>query len=43
METDGEEKERSRKDTAVFPTGGGEDKIPENMEALYSSMRSWGT
>ena len=27
----------------VLPTGGGEAKKSENMEALYSSVRSWGT
>ena len=27
----------------VFPTDGGEAANPENMEALYSSVRSWGT
>ena len=27
----------------VFPTGGGEATNPENMEALYASIRSWGT
>ena len=27
----------------VLPTGGGEATNPENMEALYASVRSWGT
>ena len=27
----------------VFPPGGGEAINPENIEALYSSVRSWGT
>ena len=27
----------------VFLTGGGEATNPENMEALYASVRSWGT
>ena len=26
----------------VLPTGRGESKNPENMEALYSSVWSWG-
>ena len=27
----------------VFLTGGGETTNPEKMEALYASVRSWGT
>ena len=27
----------------VFPTGGGEATKSENTEALYASVRSWGT
>ena len=43
MDTDGEEKERRRKYTVVFPTGGCEAKNSENMEDLYASVHSWGT
>ena len=25
----------------LFPTGGGEATNPENVEALYASVRSW--
>ena len=32
-----------RKEKLVFPKSGGEAKKPENMEALYASVRSWGT
>ena len=42
MDTDGEEKERSIKDKVVLPTGRGEATNPENMEALYVSVKSWG-
>ena len=43
MDTDGEEKERRRKDKGLLPTGGAEATNLENMEALYTSLRSWGT
>ena len=42
-ETDRKEKESRQKYTAIFPTGGGEATIPENMEALYASSQQWGT
>ena len=42
-DTVGEENDRRRKEKVVFPTGGGEAKNPENMEALYASVRSWCT
>ena len=31
------------KDKVVFMTGGVDATNPENMEALYESVRSWGT
>ena len=43
VDTDREEKGRRRKERVAFPTGGGEAIEPENMEALYASIRSWGT
>ena len=43
VDTDREGKERRRKEKVVLPTGGGEATNPENMEALYASVRSWGT
>ena len=43
VDADGEENERRRKEKVVFPTGGGEATKPEKMEALYASVRSWGT
>ena len=42
MDTDGEEKNRKRKDKVVLPTGGGEATNPESMESLYESVRSLG-
>ena len=42
MDTDREEMERRRKENLAFPTVGGESTNPENMEALYASVRSWG-
>ena len=42
-DTDGEEKEKRRKDKVVFQTDGGESTNPESMEALYASLQSWGT
>ena len=41
MDTVGEE--NGRKEKVVFSTDGGESKTPENMEALYASVQSWGT
>ena len=38
----GEVNDRRIKDKVVFPTGGGEATNPENIEALYASVRSWG-
>ena len=32
-----------RGEKVVLLTGGGEATNPENMEALYESVRSWGT
>ena len=43
VDTVGEENKRRRKDKVIFLTGGGEATNPENMEALYASVRSWGT
>ena len=43
MDIYGEERERRKKDKIVSPTGGGEAKTLENIEALYASVRSWGT
>ena len=43
VDTDGEEKESRRKDTVIFLTGGGEATNPDNIEALYAFVRSWGT
>ena len=43
VDTDRRDKERIRKEKAVFPTGGYEAKNPEKMEALYAYVRSWGT
>ena len=43
VDTDREENERRRKYKLVFPIGGGESTNPENMEALYESVRPWGT
>ena len=43
MDTDRDEKERITNEKLVFPTGGGEAKNLVNMEALYASVRSWGT
>ena len=42
MDTDGELKERKIKYIMVLPIGGGEDTNPENMEDLYTWVRSWG-
>ena len=42
LNTVGEEHQRRRKEKVVFPIGGGEATNPENMEALYASVRSWG-
>ena len=38
----GEENEISRKEKLVFPVGGDESANLEKMEALYTSVRSWG-
>ena len=35
VDTDGEERDRRRKDMVLLVTGGGEAKNPENMESLY--------
>ena len=43
MDTYGEENERRIKYTTILPMGGDEATSPKNMEALYASMRSWGT
>ena len=43
MDTDGEEKKRRRKYTAILPTGGGEAKKTKNMEALYEFVQYLGT
>ena len=43
VDTYREEEERMRKDTGILTTGGEEAKILSNMEALYVSVRSWGT
>ena len=43
MDTDGQEKERIRKEKVVFPTSGGEATNTEKIEALYTSIRSRGT
>ena len=42
-DTDGEERYRRRIYKVVLPTGGCKATNPENMEALYASVRSWGT
>ena len=42
MDTVGEGHERRRKEKVVLPTGRGESKKIEKMEALYASVRSWG-
>ena len=42
VDIDRGKKERTRKDTAVFPSRGGEVTSPENIEALYASEWSWG-
>ena len=43
MDTDGAENERTRKYKGVFPTGEDESTNPENMNAIYAFVRSWGT
>ena len=43
VDTYGKEKEKTRKYKVVLLKGGGEDTNLENMEALYASIRSWGT
>ena len=42
VDTDGEKKEMCIKDKVVFPTGVDDSKNPENMEALFTYIRSWG-
>ena len=41
VDTDGEENESKREETEIFPMGGGEVKIPENMESLYAYVWAW--
>ena len=43
VDTDGEETESRRKEDKIFPMGGGEYTILENIEALYTYVSSWGT
>ena len=43
VDTDRGENERRRKDKVISPICGGEATNPEKMDALYASIRSWGT